>query len=349
MLKKSLFYKNRHPEYANYLHTEMRAAHDRFKRKLTAARQKSWDLFIQRELTNNPWGVTYKLAVDKFHKAGVLSCFTREDNSVTLTPQDTLKYLLHKLLPDDDPSTNTHLQQNAQRDFTALEPLPLDTDPFTEEDLNRLIQEIKPNKAPGTDRLPGRLIKLLHPWMGRFLLRIYNACLSRGYVPQAWKSGNLVVLLKDPYDDVGSVKNYSPITLLPTNAKILENLIKYKLTDIITPLHSPFQFGFSPGRSTTDALLLYQTAVSDSPRKYVITIFVDIRGAFGKVWWPGLFSILRDRHPPHKILAIIKSYLTDRTVLFTQGDVTTQKKIRKGCPQGLVLGPTLWNFYWTHF
>jgi hypothetical protein len=59
MLKKSLFYKNRHPEYANYLHTEMRAAHDRFKRKLTAARQKSWDLFIQRDLTNNTWGVTY--------------------------------------------------------------------------------------------------------------------------------------------------------------------------------------------------------------------------------------------------------------------------------------------------
>jgi hypothetical protein len=109
MLKKSLFYKNRHPEYANYLHTKMRAAHDRFKRKLTAARQKSWDLFIQRDLTNNPWGVTYKLAADKFHKAGVLSCFTREDNSVTLTPQDTLEYLLHKLLPDGDPSTNTHL------------------------------------------------------------------------------------------------------------------------------------------------------------------------------------------------------------------------------------------------
>ncbi|KAH0812342.1 hypothetical protein GEV33_010449 [Tenebrio molitor] len=201
MTKKSLFYKNRHPEYGNYLHTEMRAARDRFKRKLTAARQKSWDLFVQRDLAENPWGVTYRLAAEKFHKAGVLSCFTREDNSATLTPQDTLEYLLHKLLPDDDPSTNTHLQQNAQRDFTALEPLPHGAAPFTEDDLNRLIQEIKPNKAPGTDRLPGRLIKLLHPWTGRSLLRIYNACWSSGYFPQAWKRGNLVVLLKDPSGD----------------------------------------------------------------------------------------------------------------------------------------------------
>jgi hypothetical protein len=76
----------------------------------------------------------------------------------------------------------------------------------------------------------------------------------------------------------------------------------------------------------------------------VITIFVDIRGAFDNVWWPGLLSTLRDRHLPHEFLAIIKSYLTDRTVLFTQGDVTTQKRITKGCPQGSVLGPTLWNF-----
>jgi hypothetical protein len=138
---------------------------------------------------------------------------------------------------------------------TALEPLPHDNDPFTEEGVNRLIQETKPNKAQGTDRLAGRLINLLHPWTGRSLLRIYNACRSRGYFPQTWKSGNLVVLLKDSSGDMGSVKNYRPITLLPPYAKILEKPIKYKLIHIITPLHSPVQFGFSPGRSTTDALL----------------------------------------------------------------------------------------------
>jgi hypothetical protein len=70
----------------------------------------------------------------------------------------------------------------------------------------------------------------------------------------------------------------------------------------------------------------------------------DIPGAFDNVWWPGLFSTLRDRHLPHEILATIKSYLTDRMVLFTQGDVTTQQKITKGHPQGSVLGPTLCNF-----
>jgi hypothetical protein len=106
-----------------------------------------------------------------------------------------------------------------------------------------------------------------------------------------------------------------------------EKLIKIKLSDVLTPLHSPHQFGFTSGRSTTDALLTYKPAVSDSPRKYVLTIFVDIRGAFDNVWWPGLFDTLRIKQLPHEILAIIKNYLTDRAVSFTQGNVTVTKNV----------------------
>jgi hypothetical protein len=76
----------------------MASARDRFKRKLTAARQKSWDRFVQQDLAEIPWGVTYKLAPEKFHKSGVISCFTRDDETLALRPHETLEYLLHKLL-----------------------------------------------------------------------------------------------------------------------------------------------------------------------------------------------------------------------------------------------------------
>jgi hypothetical protein len=75
-----------------------------------------------------------------------------------------------------------------------------------------------------------------------------------------------------------------------------------------------------------------------------MTIFVDVRGAFDNVWWPALIRNLRNRGIPHEMLVMLKSYLTDREVEFTQGDVTVRKQTTKGCLQGSVLGPTLWNF-----
>jgi hypothetical protein len=342
--KKSLLYKNRHPEYANHLYTEMVAARERFKTKLTEARQKSWARFVQKDLAGNPWGVAYRLAAEKFHKAGVLSCFTREDNSPTLTPHNTLEFLIHKLLPDDDSSANTRTQDEFSRDFRAINALPHQAEPFTAEDLDRIVADLRPGKAPGVDQLPVGLIKLLHPWTGRSLLRIYNACWRLGYFPAAWKEGKLVILLKDPTGDAGSVKNYRPITLLPAYAKILEKLLKDMLTRTVSPLHSRHQFGFTSGRSTTDALLSFQTAVTEGNRKYALSIFIDIRGAFDNVWWPGLFRVLRHKRIPYEFLALLKSYLSDRTVTLTQGSVSVHKLITKGCPQGSVLGPTLWNF-----
>lgn len=192
--------------------------------------------------------------------------------------------------------------------------------------LKNLVQEIRPNKVPGLDRFSGGLIKLMHPWTGHSLLKIFNGCWELGYFPSTWKRGNLVILLKDPGGDAGSVKNYRPITLLSPYGKLLEKLIKNKLTRIFAPLHSPRQFEFSSGRSTTDALLEYQAAVSGSTRKYVMSIFVDIKGAIDNVWWTGLFQVLWVKQVPHEILMLLKSYLMDRHVTFTQGNVTVSKK-----------------------
>jgi hypothetical protein len=75
----------------------------------------------------------------------------------------------------------------------------------------------------------------------------------------------------------------------------------------------------------------------------VATLFFDIKGAFDNLWWPGLIQHLRRRGLQPNLLALVKSYLTDRKVNFTRGDVSTGKTCTKGCPQGSVLGPTLWN------
>jgi hypothetical protein len=341
--KKDLFYRNRHREYSNHLHSEMTAAKVKFVNKLQTTRKKAWDKFVENDLKVNPWGVVYKVAAGKFHEAGVLSCFTRDDDTITLTQEETMRHILHALLPDDDPEINNYTQRQEQRDYIGIVPRNTRGDRFQGEELDAIINALSTNKAPGVDGIKGNVVKLAHKWVGPSLLKIYNACWRLGYFPTAWKTGRLVILLKDPTQDFGNLKNYRPIVLLPAYGKILEKLIKHALAQAIIPMHAEAQFGFTPGRSTTDALWQYKDKIKGTTEKYAMTIFIDIRGAFDNVWWPGLLRNLRRREAPHELVVLIKSYLTDRKVLFTQDNITTQKVPTKGCPQGSVLGPTLWN------
>jgi hypothetical protein len=60
--KKDLFYRNRHREYSNHLHSEMTAAKVKFVNKLQTTRKKAWDKFVENDLKVNPWGLVYKVA-----------------------------------------------------------------------------------------------------------------------------------------------------------------------------------------------------------------------------------------------------------------------------------------------
>jgi hypothetical protein len=68
----------------------MSRAKDKYKNKLYAARQKSWDNFAKNDLRKNPWGMVYKLVGEKIHRTGVLGCLTRSDGSTTLSVEETM-------------------------------------------------------------------------------------------------------------------------------------------------------------------------------------------------------------------------------------------------------------------
>ena len=61
--------------------------------------------------------------------------------------------------------------------------------------------------------------------------------------------------------DRSSVMNYRPISLLCIASKVLETLIHSKLLSHIFNTITIRQFGFLPGRSTTQQLLLYLQSV----------------------------------------------------------------------------------------
>ena len=92
-----------------------------------------------------------------------------------------------------------------------------------------------------------------------------------------------------------------------------------------------------------DAINALLAEISGATAKYVVVVFLDIRGAFDNAWWPSILAALRRRDTPPRLYNLVKDFLSGRHAVIRHESVTVEKEISKGCPQGSVLAPTLWN------
>lgn len=219
-----------------------------------------------------------------------------------------------------------------------------ETDKFTENEVKPALMRLGSRKAPGKDRLTTGILKEALPVVCPAMVKVYNRCLDTRVFPAIWKSAN-VVIPKGHDKDASDPKSYRLISLLPVMGKILERLIDLRLrAHLITasPL-SVCQFGFMPGRSAEDAIHAVLDTVRSSAAKYVVVVFLDISGAFGNCWWPSVLAGLRARVTPLNLYKLVQAFLSERRAALGQGAARVEKEVSKGCPQGSVLSPLLWN------
>lgn len=258
----------------------------------------------------------------------------------TSTGEETRIGLLRTLCPDDDPTKDSAYHRQV-RIAAALAPTGRDSEAPSREALERIIRTL-PNTAPGLDGLTARIIK--HAWKvsGREMLFMYSACLSEGVFPDIWKIGRLVVLPKGNDRPLSDPKAYRPVTLLPILGKILERII-ISCAPCLYRNISAAQHGFSRGKSTVTALNAILERVTSTAENYVQLVLLDISGAFDNAWWPMILVKAKQGGCPPNIYKILVSYFTNRRTGMFMGGQAVWKISTMGCPQGSVLGPTLWN------
>lgn len=127
--------------------------------------------------------------------------------------------------------------------------------------------------------------------------------------------------------------------------KVFERLIKRRLQPCLTNINyaSRWQFGFRKGRSAEDAIYYIRQQVDRDAHKYVIGILFDATAAFDNLWWPSIFTEIDRRCCPLDLARLLASYLEHRDVSIQGTYNTSTRRITKGCPQGSILGPDLWN------
>lgn len=72
-------------------------------------------------------------------------------------------------------------------------------------------------------------------------------------------------------------------------------------------------------------------------------IQVDIAGAFDNAWHPAIIIEMILAGMPGYIINIVRNYLKNRQAVITIQHMDFTIKAEKGCPQGSILGPFLWN------
>ena len=114
---------------------------------------------------------------------------------------------------------------------------------------------LDPNKAPGTNSISPAIFRSCAGSLTNLVHYLLTLSLRSQFIPLDWRTHSIIPVFKS--GDKSSVTNYRPISLLCIISKALEKLVYQQVFKFIYPSLSCHQFGFIPGCSCLQHLLLY--------------------------------------------------------------------------------------------
>lgn len=319
-----------HNDYA--LKQAFRTARNNFTSQLRKEKRMSWRDHCTSE-GKYVWGNLYKWLKKGTTPAKIPTGMKLPDGSFTTSMDDTITHILNTLIPND-PNLFCEIEElEGNHDYV----------PCTIDEVRSALWRTSPRKAPGNDSITAGIARKAWPLIGNHLCDLANSCLRSGLFPSSWKSADVTIIKKAIDNDDTLVKSYRPISLLPVLAKTLEKVICDRLLNETTDQRSPNKHGFVKDKSTQTAIHCLLDWHRNSPNKYTLAAFLDISGAFDNLDWNVLHQDLQLLGCSDSTRAITRSYLHCRTASLNSGGVKKTIGLTRGCPQGSLFGPVLWN------
>ena len=200
----------------------------------------------------------------------------------TMTVNDTKKadtlndFFSSVFTPVEDTGTIPTLQD--RRYMELLTTILIETD-----DVKKILENLKTNKAAGPDGIHPRILKELASELAPILCSIYQRSLRDGILPSVWKYGDVTPIFKKGKKVLPN--NYRPVSLTSVICRVLEKLVRKGIMDHIKSLIVDEQHGFMVGRSCSSQLISVLdvwTQILDK-RESLDAVYLDFQKAFDTV------------------------------------------------------------------
>ncbi|GJY99195.1 aminopeptidase M1 [Tanacetum coccineum] len=205
------------------------------------------------------------------------------------------------------------------------------------------LQKMGRNKAIGPDQIPIEAWKCLEDEGVKWLTRLFNKIFPSAKMPDEWRLSEVIPIYKNK-GDAQTCSNYRGIKLLSHTMKLWERVIERRVRRETRV--SENQFGFMPGRSTTEAIHLLRSLMEKyrERQRDLHMVFLDMEKAYDSVSRQLVWKTLIDKGTPRRYLKVIQDmYEGAKTRVRTTVGNTDFFPVEVGLHQGSAISPYLFT------
>ena len=197
--------------------------------------------------------------------------------------------------------------------------------------------------APGPDDIIIEYIKMGGPKLLGYLEKLFNDCLDKGEIPQAWKNADVIILHKK--GDKEDIKNYRPISLLSHTYKLLTRIITNRVTRRLDEFQPVEQAGFRGGYNTIDHIHTLRQIIEKSLEynQQVFLAFIDFEKAFDTIEKWAFLNALKRSRIDSRYIQLINALYHDATMTVRVFGGTDPINLRRGVRQGDTISPKIFT------
>ena len=219
---------------------------------------------------------------------------------------------------------------------------------INESKVRDIIKQLNSKSSSGNDGISTNILKKLEPLLSKSLALIINQSLNTGIFPERLKLAKITPVHKK--DDVYSLGNYRPISILPSISKVFEKAVFDQLYSYFSQnaYFCKNQYGFRKQHSTEHAILelVDRITLELDNGNTPMAIYLDLSKAFDTLDHNILLAKLRYYGVGQLTLDWFKSYLLNRPHYVQIDQCKSNCTVQSiGVPQGSILGPLLFTIY----